>query len=135
MRYYLAVAPDLVRPHVRRVQVLLVLVEDHPVHGGLLIQLGVLHVLLQLAGGVNTVHVDEAGMVVEGISIDEVWRLLRREDEDGAGLGVGVTGTGMTAHGDGSGVLDLTGALDGVGAPLLHAGAVDVLARMVEGHP
>lgn len=32
-------------------------------------------------------------------------------------------------------VIDLRGRLHGVGAPLLHAGAVDVLAGVVEGQP
>ena len=79
--------------------------------------------------------VDEAGVVVEGVPIDQVGGLLGGQDEDGAGLGVGVVGAGMAAHGEGGGVGDGGGAVDGVGAPVLHAGAVDGLAVVGEGQP
>lgn len=63
-------------------------------HRGRLIERRVLDVLLQPAGRVDAVHVDEARVVVEGVAVDAVGRLLRGEDEDGARLGVGVVCAG-----------------------------------------
>lgn len=41
-------------------------------------------------------HVDEAGVLVEGIAVDGVGGFLRGEDEDGTGFGCGVVGFGWS---------------------------------------
>jgi hypothetical protein len=96
---YLLVRPDFVSPHIGRVEVLLALVEDHAVDGGVVLIGVVLDVFFQTTLVVDGEDIAIAGKVVERVAIDVVRRLIGCEHEDGTGLGVGVVGFGMTSHG------------------------------------
>ena len=96
---YLLVRPDFVSPHVGRVEVLLVLVEDHAVDGGVVLVRVVLDVFLQTALVVDGEHVAVAGEVVERVTINVVRRLIGGKYENGTGLGVDVVGFGVSSHG------------------------------------
>lgn len=91
---YFCVTPNLICPHIRRVQVLLGSVKHHSMHSRLLVKRRVLHVLVERAGGADAEDVDEARMVIERIAVHIVRRFCGGEDEDGAGLRVGVVCSG-----------------------------------------
>lgn len=69
------VTPDLIRPHIGGVEVLLPRVKHHPVDRRLLIQFRILHVLVQASSGVDGEDVQESRMVVEWVAVD----IVRRE--------------------------------------------------------
>lgn len=69
-------APDLIRPHIRRVEILFFRVKHHPMDCGFLIERGVLDILVQTTCRIHTENVQKASMVIEWVSIDAVWRLL-----------------------------------------------------------
>lgn len=72
----LFVCPDLVRPHICRVEIRLGRVKDHSVDGGLFAVFVVLDVLIQLASTVDRKDVAVTRMLVEWVTIDAVRRLL-----------------------------------------------------------
>jgi len=67
-------------------------------HSGPLIQLSVLHIILQRAFRVHTVYVDEARIVIERVAVDQIRRLLRRKYKDCASLGVSIIRLRMASH-------------------------------------
>lgn len=94
----LLVRPDFVSPHISRVKVLLVLVENHAVDRGVVLVRVVLDVLLQAALLINREHVAIASKVVERVAIHVVGRLVGSKNKDGTGLGVCIIGFGVATH-------------------------------------
>jgi hypothetical protein len=96
---YLFVRPDFVGPHVGRVEVLFILVEDHAVDGGVVLVRVVLDIFFQTALVVDRENVAIAGEIVERVAVDIVRRLVGGEHEDRASLGVSIVGSGVASHG------------------------------------
>lgn len=69
--------PDLVHPHIGRVQILLRRIEDHPMNRRLLVQGCILNILIQAPGWVYVEDIQETSVVVEGVAVDAIRRLFR----------------------------------------------------------
>lgn len=85
---YLPVTPNLISPHICRVQVLFVGVKDHSMDCRLLVELGILDVLVKATSWIHVENVQKACVIVERVAVDIVWRLLARKDEYCSGLGI-----------------------------------------------
>lgn len=127
----LLVAPNLISPHVRRVQILLSLIEHHSMYSRSLIKLSILNVVFQLPTFIDTKDIQESRMVVERIAVNAIRSLLRRQHKDSPRFRVYVVGARMASNRQRCMVCDLCWALDCVRAPLLHTSAIDVLSRVL----
>ena len=88
----LLVAPDLVRPHVRRIEIRLGRVEDCAVDRRLRAILVVLDIHLQTTGTINAEDVSKAGVVVKWIGVHVIRCLFGSKEEYGTGFGGRVVG-------------------------------------------
>lgn len=75
----LLVAPNAIRPHISAVQIRLSRVKNHAVDGGLVAVFIVLNIRLERTIIVYAEDIAEAGIVVERITVDVVWRFSTRK--------------------------------------------------------
>jgi len=73
----LLMCPQLVRTQICRVEICLGWIKDHSVNAGVRLIFVILDVLLDGATGIDCEDVAVQGVVVECVSIDAVWWLLR----------------------------------------------------------
>lgn len=81
VHWYFSMTPDLVRPHIGRIEILFRRIEHHPMDCTLFVQLGILNVLIQTTRRIHTEHIQKSCVIIEWIPVDIVRRLFGRKNE------------------------------------------------------
>lgn len=119
--------PQLVGREIGGIEVGLCWVKDHAVDARVWLVRVILRVLCESASLAHRKDVAVSSVLVEGVGVDVVRWLARREKEDGAGVCGCITGLGVAADGVRGLVNDFCGRLDCEAGPFLHGRTINVL--------